>query len=456
MERKIKNRISFQNWINENLLLKLNDIVFGRRIYEYFSFLQESQWWSNIEIIDYQNEKLRQLIDHAYSNVPYYLQLFQSKDLTPSDIQSIYDLEKIPILTKELVRENFPEKIVAKNISKRNLLIAGSSGSTGQPLQYYRTPDALSFIRAANLRGWYWMNFHLGDPYIKISTMPRNTVYKKLQDKFNRCLYLNSKSMSPEDVKHIVEIIRKSSTKFLRGYPSAIYILSLYMQKFEINNIYLDAINTTSEPLFPHMRTQIEKMFHCKIFDSYGAEGGPVISECETHDAYHISSEAAIVQFYRNNSIVTEGKAKMIFTDLTNYATPFIRYDVKDFAILSEKKCTCKRGLPVIERIEGRDTDILITPGGKFITFYFFAGYFEHLDSVDMFQLEQNELNDFTLKIVVNKNFHSELIKKMNIDILEVLGNDVNLKIEIVDEIPLTKSGKRRFFIRNQNIPLGL
>jgi phenylacetate-CoA ligase len=448
--------MSFNNWINERIILPLDDKLFNRPVNKYFNFLQKSQWWSEDRLNEYQNEKLRLLINHAYSNVPYYNETFKKLKLTPEDIKTKADLYKLPLLTKEIIRENFPNKLVAANIPKKNIVLSGSSGSTGQPLQYYRSVEALSFSRACNLRGWYWMGFRLGDPYMKISTIARASLYKKLQDKINNSYHVHSKSMTHEDILKMINVIRKSNVKFLRGYPASLYIIAKYLNENGIDDIYLTAVNTTSEPLYPNMRALIEKMFHCHVFDSYSAEGSAVISQCEHHDLYHIASEKAITEFQRNGELVESGKAKMIFTDLTNFVTPFIRYDVKDYVQISPSKCKCGRNLPSVEKIEGRDTDILITPSGKFITFYFFAGYFEHQNYIDMFQMKQDTISDFTLKIVINENFTSEMEKKIYADILEVMGKDVKLNIEVVDDIPLTTSGKRRFFIRDQKVSLSL
>ena len=444
----------FYNRIIENLILPLNDQIFKRNVSKDLNFLQKSQWWSPEDLKKYQNEKLRLLINHAYKNVPYYRELFKANKLTPDDIKTQNDLIKIPLLTKEIIRKNFPNKIVAQNISPKKLLMSGSSGSTGQPLQYYRTKESLDFSRACNLRGWYWMGFRMGDPYLKISTMPRNKLYKRIQDILNRSVYIYSKSMNEEDILMIIDKIKKTKIKVVRGYPASLYLIARYCNKNNINDINLHCVNTTSEPLYPNMRDMIESQFHCKIFDSYGAEGAPVISECENHKTYHISDENAIVEFLRNDEIVNEGYAKMVFTDLTNYATPFVRYDIKDFAVIGDQNCECGRGLQTIDKIEGRDTDILITPSGKYITFYFFAGYFEFQDYIDMFQVTQTELDEFTLKIVPNENFNTELLEKTRKDIIKILGEDVKLNIESVNYIPLTSSGKRRFFIRDKKVPL--
>jgi phenylacetate-CoA ligase len=445
----------FYNWISEKSLF-IGDILLGSSMKKSFDFLMQSQWWSKEEIEEYHNQKLRQLVEHAYKNVPYYQNVFEQRKLKPDDIKTVKDLVKLPLLTKEIIRENFPHNMVAQNIPREKMIIGGSSGSTGQPLQYYKTKESLSMIRAANLRGWYWTNFRLGDPYMKIATMPRNRLSKKIQDWLNRSYYVHSRSIDQKDIDFILETIKRRNIKIVRGYPGSLFILATFLEEKGDNSFKLDTIITTSEPLYPYLREKIERVFHCKIFDSYGAEGAPIIFECPTHECYHISPEIAIVEYLKDGQVVSEGKASLVYTDITNYATPFIRYDIRDFAVPRNEPCSCGREMPSVTTLEGRETDVLITPSGKYITFYFFAGYFEHQNFIDLFQLAQNEIDKFTLYIVPNSNFKEEFIKKIKEDVLEVMGTDITLKIEVVDDIPLTSSGKRRFFVRNPQIKVML
>jgi phenylacetate-coenzyme A ligase PaaK-like adenylate-forming protein len=446
--------MSFINIINEKVFLPANDMFFGHSISKNFQFLNKSQWWTEEQLKNYQDKKLQLLITHAYTNVPYYTEIFKNQGLSPKDVQTQEDLHKLPILTKEIIKKNFPEKMIAKNIPKKNLLFSGTGGSTGEPLQYSRTKDDLSFSRACNLRGWYWMGFRLGDPYMKISVFSRKSILKKIQDTINRCHYIHSKSLTNEEIKHLISILRKNKLKFLRGFPASLYIIANYMKKNQIDDVYLEAINTTSEPLYPHMRELIEKKFHCPIFDSYGAEGSSIISQCEKKKLYHISSEEAICELLENDNKAFSNQAKMVFTNLHNYATPFIRYDVKDYITISKEKCSCGRILPTIAKIEGRDTDILISPSGKHITFHYFVAYFEYKDYIDMFQIHQKTPTNFTLKMIVNNNYNAEIEKTIQQDIGKMLGDDVILRIELTKDIPLAPSGKRRFFVREPNIPL--
>lgn len=434
------------------LALKTGDTVLNTSMGSSFDFLMRSQWWSAEEIEQYQAKKLQKLVLHANSNVAYYRNLFKEHGLEPHKVGSIADLSKLPLLTKEIIKTNFPDNIVAQNISRKKMILGGSSGSTGQPLQYYKTKESLGMLRAANLRGWYWTGFRLGDPYMKIATMPRNSLYKKAQDWLNRSFYVHSRSVSEADIVSILQTLKSKKIQTLRGYPGTLYLVASYAEEHPELRVPLKTIVTTSEPLYPHLREKIEAVFGCKIFDSYGAEGAPIIFECPSHECYHVSPEIAIVEYIPSEA--DPNMYKLIYTDLCNYATPFIRYDIGDFAIPADRPCGCGRNMPAIKALYGRDTDVLVTPSGKYITFYFFAGYFEHKKYLDFFQLKQVSSCDFVLYIVPNQYFNEKELPQIKQDLLEVLGDDVVLTIELVEDIPLTSSGKRRFFIRDSGIDI--
>jgi len=444
--------MSIRNKLTEKIILPLSDIALGQSVSKHFKFLQKSQYWSEFELKEYQNKKLRALINHSYNNVPYYTELFDSLNLKPSDIKTTDDLKKLPILTKEIVRENFKNgKLIARNIPKNKRVLSGSSGSTGEPLQYYITKDAYSFNIAANLRGWYWMGYRLGDSYAKLSQNPRNGIKKKSQDWINNCYYTVSQSLSKEDVRDIVSLLLKNNVNFLRGYPSTLFILANHIEKNNIKGFTkLRAINTTGEILFPYMRKKIEKIFNCKIFDSYSGEGGAVAFECDTHSKYHLAGEYAFTEFIKpKNYSIENNKGEIVSTDFWNYAVPFIRYNSKDVAVRSEISCDCNRCLPIISSIEGRDVDILVTPSGKNLIVHYFTGYFEWVTSVSQFQIVQESANKIILKIVPNDGFNKKENNKIFNDISNYIGDDVNFSIEMVKNIPVNpKNGKRKFVLK--------
>lgn len=447
--------MSLRNIFTENLILPLSDIVLGHSIYKYLKFLKKSQWWSESEFKDYQNKKLRELIKHAYENVPYYNELFNKLKLTPSDIKATDDLYKLPLLTKKNIRENVRNgKILAKKFPKNQIILSSSSGSTGEPLQYYRTKNAYSFNIAAYLRGWYWMGYRLGDKYMKLSQNPREGL-KNFQDKINNCNYLFSKQLTNDNFSKIVNEIKNFKPKFILGYPDPMLFLSNYIIRNKIIIPPIIAINTTGNILSPEAKKTIEKAFNCKVFDSYSCEGGANVFECKTHNCYHSSLEYAITEIISNGKNVNKGeKGRVITTDLINYAVPFIRYDTQDYITKSEKKCSCGKNLLAIKKIDGRDSDILITPSGKYLIVHNFTGYFEWIDSVEQFQIRQNKIDEFEIFLKVNSNYSDIVEKEILVYWSDYIGGDVNIEIKIAGDIPLTKSGKRRFLIRNKDIKL--
>ncbi len=174
-------------------------------------------------------------------------------------------------------------------ISKRNRIQSSSSGSTGEPLFYYRTRDAYSMNLAASLRGWYWMGYRLGDKYIKLSQNPRKTPIKRLQDKMSRNLYLASNPLIDSNFDFILKEIERYKPKIIRCYPDPLLFLARYKQNHQEFSFRPLALTTTGNTLYSETREEIEAAFGCKIFDSYNCEGNSTVFECPTHTCYHSS-----------------------------------------------------------------------------------------------------------------------------------------------------------------------
>jgi len=112
-----------------------------------YDFLTKSQWWDTDELREYQRRRLRRLLRHAYENVPYYINVFEERGLRPNDFNDVADLQKLPILTKDIIRENHDD-LIARNISQWDVVKFSTSGSTGNPLSFIGV-DSLYKIEAA-------------------------------------------------------------------------------------------------------------------------------------------------------------------------------------------------------------------------------------------------------------------------------------------------------------------
>lgn len=444
------------NLFSETVLLPLGDFFTGRSISKCLKFLRESQYWSREQIDDFQNQKLRELIHHSYKHVPFYHELFKDLRITPSDIQTKADLPKLPVITKDDLKKN-KAKHIASNIEKSAIISASSSGSTGEPFQYFKTRQSESFLKAAAIRGWEWMDYRLGDAYVKVSMNPRASSIKKIQDFLNNSLYLSSTKLEPVEFHKIVKAINKYNPKFIRCYPVP---LSLLARQFELEqSLYkgtnLIAINTTGSTLHERERDEIERIFGVKVFDSYSCEGGAIFFECPDHNRYHPCEEYAIQEYLEDSFTFSnpERPLRHITTDLHNYASPFIRYDTGDYIVIDkEESCSCGRHFKNITKIFGRDSDVLKTPSGKYLIVENFVAYFEWIKEVDQIQVLQKESDLIVIKLVVNKDFNNSILNNIQDYWTSCIGSDVSLNLEIVDHIDLTPAGKRRTVIRSPHI----
>lgn len=438
-----------KNRFIEKVILPLSDLITGNSVYRCLQFLNKSQYWSREEIDNYQNAKLRELIHHAYTHVPFYRELFLNSGLKPEDIKTKDDLTKIPITTKDDLRRN-KNKHLATNIARNTLLYQSSSGSTGEPLFYMTTKEAYSMNIAANLRGWYWMSYRLGDKYIKLSQNPRKAPLKRLQDFFSNNLYLATNPLVDNNFEFILQQIEKFEPKIIRCYPDPLLMLARYKHENQNFTFTPHAITTTGNTLFPETRKEVEEAFDCKIFDSYSCEGNSTVFECPTHVGYHSAEEYGISEIIdKEGNTVKHGIGKLVSTDLWNLAHPFIRYDTQDLVEIDSESCICGRSHLKIKRIIGRDNDTLQMQNGRFFIVHNFTGFFQtdHPElkrSIDQFQVVRSE-EKVTFRLVVNTNFNDEI--GLFIRRYWMKEFDFNVEIEVVEEILPSKNGKRKFII---------
>jgi phenylacetate-CoA ligase len=443
--------VSLFNLFSEKIILKTGDIITGQSVSEKLNFLMKSQWWDEKQLKQYQEEKLRILIRHSIETVPYYRDLFNELKLNPEDVKTHKDLKKLPILTKAIIKKEGIERFTSSTFPKKQIIISSSSGSTGEPLFYYTTKDAYSMNLAANLRGWYWMNYRLGDKYAKLSQNTRKNLIKRLQDKMNCNLYLTTNPLTDSNFEFILKEIEQYKPKVIRCYPDPLLFLARHKQSHREFSYQPQSITTTGNTLHPETRAEIENSFGCKIFDSYNCEGNSTVFECPTHTCYHSTEEYGISEVIddKGNNI-TNGVGRLISTDLWNLAHPFIRYDTQDFIEIEDTPCICGRKHLRINKILGRDNEVLIMDTGRRFIVHNFTGFFqvdspEINRSVDQFQVVKKQDGTILFRLVANSKYSAAVSNYIR----SFWENEFRapVTIEIVDQIPFTQSGKHRFII---------
>ncbi len=438
--------MSLRNFISENVFLPISDLVNGQSVRKYFLFLEGTKNWSREQIDEFQNNRLRLLVQHSVANVPYYRDLFHEMGLSPDDIQTKQDLRKIPIVDKSVMRKEGIERFTAEGFPKKQMRFDRSSGSTGEPFNSYTTQDAYSFNVAAKLQTWYGTGYRLGDKYVKLSQRLRKSKVKKVQDWINGCLYIPVEDANDEMLLDALSKIEKFKPTIIRGYPSTILFLAQYKNTHPRFKHCPDWIMTTGEKVTTPMRNTIEEAFRCKMLDSYSCEGNSNVAECIGNNCYHVTEEYGITEVLDDDgNPIENGVGHVITTDLWNFAHPFIRYNTQDLVEVSSQKCRCGNNHMRINSIVGRDSENIIATNGCRFTTQTFSIFFTDSNSelgtaVDGYQLVKKKDGSVLFKLVANEFYNKEKEQYIIDYWSEKFGKKVI--VEIVDKIPITSTNK--------------
>jgi len=422
--------------------------------------IRKSQRLSPSELEELQDRKLRAIIKHAYENVPYYHELFNSAKLKPEDIRVKEDLVKIPITTKKVLQRLPISERVAKGVDINKCIKCRTSGSTGEPLDVFLNKRELSYRVAMQTRVY---GLNLTEKKVNIldctPVPPKGspaTIFKKLKQYLNhlglwRRYYFSLFEEPGELVSKLLEI----KPDVIETQPSTLRLISEFVRENNITGISPKSIFTRAELLSREDRKQIETIFGTKLTDLYGIiEFGIVAWECEKHLGYHINSDIVLVEAIKNNQQVYGEEGEMVCTDLINYTMPLIRYAVEDIVILSKEKHNCGRNFPLIRLIEGRSNDFVTLPSGKILPPILLIITLEKRKGISQFKLVQENINVFNVQIVKGQNFKETIIEEVKHVLREILGRNTQINVNIVDEIPREKSGKVRPII--SKVPVNL
>jgi len=452
------------NFLASNVMAPALDFVRGTRTMKCLRELEESQWWSRDRILELQNERLKRLIQHAYNNVPYYRRLFDERGLTPNDMQSAKGLVRLPVLTKSEVRNCFKD-LTACNIPEKQRVSLITGGSTGKPLHFYRSrQDQLSWSYAAAERSLSWAGYRLGDKLIRLSALrPYCSIKEKFSETskrfFKRVMQLDPRDISLETLPQYAAKMEGFRPEFIWGAPSAVELVAQFMKKSGHSNLNLKGVITGAEQLYDRQRQLFTSVFGCQTYSIYSSwEAHAIGGECSYHSGFHISAENVIVEIVdgRGNPVQEGQEGVILITNLHNYAMPFIRYNLEDQGVFTSKSCLCGRGLPLIGKLSGRNVDVIRTRSGKTITGTALVHLFMNPPGVIQFQFFQISYDELVVKLVMDRQYPVSHLEKVSSEIkkkyLPVLGPGLNIKVEFVDQIPATESGKRMAVISQLNL----
>lgn len=414
--------------------------------------LSATEFYSTEDICMLQNRKLTLLLKSAYENTVYYRDIFDMLALKPTDIVTIDDLKKIPILDKETLRSRHDDLINAKIKCTHHRT---TTGSTGVPLDVVYSEDnklmemALMrrFERNIGVNGLKEINLW-GRPQGDLRSM----LIRKIKSYIYNIRYENVYDYTRKDFLELLCKLQYMPHIYLRGFANGVYMLALAAQS---KNIKLDisAISVTAEKLYSYQRALINRYLGTNLYDQYGCgEINSIAFECDKHNGLHHAFEHSIIEL--ENEVCDEygnRTGELIITNLDNLAMPLIRYKNGDIVTISANECKCGRKGILLKTIEGRLYDFITGPNGRSIH----SAFLDHIlvesnilykNGVKEIRIVQTAINEICIQYVcdkvINENDFAFFVKAVS----DKLG-DISFGFQRVDSIKNMKSGKRKFVV---------
>jgi phenylacetate-CoA ligase len=430
----------------------LNRIRYAENVDELVEQALDRENWSAEQWKNWQESQLSLVLYHAANRVPYYRDRWAERRRKGDRASSEY-LENWPILHKEDLR-TFGNTFISDDANYKKLILDHTSGTTGVPLKIWVSSEGVHKWYAlfeARWRRWYGLSRHdrwgmLGGQLVVpfSHSKPPFWVWNAGMNQ----LYLSTFHISPNFVPAYIEAMAHHQIVYLLGYASSLYDVARVILEQNLQIPPLRAVLSNAEPLYDFRRVIISKAFKCPVIDTYGqAEFVCAASEC-TEGHLHLWPEVGVEELYKLNADEPADlgqTGRLICTGLLNFAMPLIRYELGDKAKFGnfQSSCHCGRTLPVIDGIEGRTEDAIITPDGRVVEpdTVFQADY-----PIRGGQIIQ-ETRDWIRVLVIPApgfNLHTE---RSLISGLQARIGNMKISIEQVDDIPRTKAGKRQVIV---------
>ncbi|WP_406657591.1 hypothetical protein V7O62_03275 [Methanolobus sp. ZRKC2] len=439
------------NWRKPVILAALN--LSGSNIPEHLQNIKRISNMSPEEINSYQDKKLKDLLFHAYQNVPYYGRVLDDTGVIRNGEINLDNFENVPLLTKEIIRSEF-EELKSRDLASREYYENHTGGSTGQPVSFIQDKDYESSNFANKIYFCGLAGKEIGEKEMKVWGSERDllegttSINSKIKFWLYNRYFENSFVLSEEKIKEIIDKINTARPELVWGYIDSLFIISRYANENNINISRPKAVISAAGTLTEDIRKEVNKAFGCSVLNVYGSrEMGDIAFEEIEGEGLSVFQHSHYVEIIKK-----EGSeiGDIVVTSLTNYSMPLIRYKIGDVSegFVSGKGHT---NFIRLKNVLGRETDIFRTKSGSFVPPEFFihiVGVVYNEGSIKKFQVIQKGIDYILIKIVFagsTEEEREEVFEKIALAIRKVMGESCKIEFELVDEIPASESGKFRY-----------
>jgi phenylacetate-CoA ligase len=379
-------------------------------------------------------QRTRALIDHACHTTDYYRPFLGVKELS-----------EFLVLQKRTIKERYDE-FFSSAYERSSLIPVKTSGSYGTPLTFYLTKEKKDRQHAEVLYFLDWVGYKLGDKHAYVRSTPK--------DRFT--LFVQNEVMVIPTVfdegwlEKQRQVLLHEGVKVFIGFPSVIGALAEYCRSKGDgpHSFCLQAVITTAESLYDHTRDALRQVFDCQVLSRYSTEEfGVLAHECLHATRHHLNMASYVIEILSLDSDlpVSPGElGRVVVTDLFSHAMPLIRYETGDLAVLGDD-CPCGLQGATLQRLEGRVVEGITRTDGQRLSPFMIHVVVKELKDVIQFQLVQTGAKSYELRLCTLPSFNQE--EWVHRRLLDILGDDAELKLSYLEQIPPLPSGKRPYVI---------
>lgn len=421
------------------ILLPVGDLIFNTSFSRNLRQVRSLNNKNHQELVNIQEHRLKNLLEYATENSGYYGSLNIEEEENPFEW-----VKKFPILNKKILRENTNQLLTC---SMNKLKSLSSSGSSGYQSTVYLNNRELSMFWANQINWWEWGGYRIGDSMIQMGVNPKRGILRGLKDRFFKVIYINSFSLTEDEIVDVLTTAKRNKIRFLCGYSSALNLFALIAKKYNISGFYFEGVISLGEMMTKPYRENIKAVFQCSVFETYGSGEGLLIASQKDIDSLYINIPHVYLELLdeQGNEVPDGEPGHVVVTSLIHFSMPLIRYKLGDMAVkLPKEKYPTHRKLdmPLLHQVLGRNTDVIKTPSGKYLTVHSFTGLFAKYSQIRQFKIIRKDYTKLVIEFVRDKNFHKEIPAHLKEKILQEITNEFDIVFTEVERIKPLNSGK--------------
>lgn len=434
--------------------LLLSRIRYAPRTFHLLRELGGHESWSSEQIAKYQLAALQQTILCARATVPFYFAY------PAIQLRSIDDLRRLPILRREAVRQN-QKRLVSNAIPKRQLIRAGTTGTTGSNLRVAYTEEIAQCNWAFHLRQWSWAGITPRTPRVTLygsriiaadRVKPPYWTHNAPERQWLMSIFHLSAHTAPD----YLAFLRRHVGEVLEGFPSVLGILADFAL-LRGEPIPMRVIFTSGEPLYSDTRRKIERAFQARVLDTYGmTELCGLVQECE-RGSMHLAPEYGFLEVLDENDapIQTDEEGYFVWTGFINSAMPLIRYRIGDRGRFLGVSCPCGRRFPVVVPTITRDSDVLGCPDGRLFSPRALNQLLKQTSSLRFCQFVHERSSQITVRAVPSDGHATDEMMRVRASLQELLGPSIQVTAVIAAEPLVGPGGKIPLIINRSSLDNG-